>query len=104
MFQIGNFFVNQDAIEYVPESVARENIVLPLRVTGREIEILMTEQTAATDIIQKLQFILNRDIIPRFADLKTIRKGVNMAYATESRRASAPSSPSQPPGRDVGGH
>src|SRR5262249_29721015 len=45
-------------IELVPESVARENIVLPLAVEGRTISIVLSDPDDF-DVIQKLQFILD---------------------------------------------
>jgi peptide/nickel transport system substrate-binding protein len=50
-------------IELVPESVARENVVVPLSLEGNTLKIITADPTNY-DTIQKLQFILNKDIVP----------------------------------------
>src|SRR5262245_32262503 len=50
-------------IELVPESVARENVVLPLSLEGNTLKIITADPTNY-DTTQKLQFILNKDIVP----------------------------------------
>ncbi|WP_020474860.1 GspE/PulE/PilB domain-containing protein [Zavarzinella formosa] len=100
MISIGQFFVYPDAVEYLPACLAWENNILPLKVSGNTIEILMPDRGAENaDLIQKLQFILNKDIIPRFADAKTVRKGIKIIYPSEDTGPSQPASPSMPPGR-----
>ena len=48
-------------IELVPESVARENVVLPLSQENGILKIIMSDPSDF-DTVQKLQFILNKDI------------------------------------------
>src|SRR5947207_9062201 len=50
-------------IELVPESVARENAVLPLDQEGGALKIIISDPTDFATI-EKLQFILNKDILP----------------------------------------
>src|SRR5690242_4317249 len=47
-------------LELVPESVARENVVLPLSLDGGILKIIMSDPTDF-ETVQKLQFILNKD-------------------------------------------
>jgi hypothetical protein len=66
-----------EVLELVPESVARENNILPLAVTGRVIHIATAD---ASNILlrDKLSFILNKDIrlieVPRADILRAIRR------------------------------
>jgi hypothetical protein len=48
-------------IEMMPESVARENLVLPLAQEGRVFKVVLCDPDHV-DTVQKLQFILNKDI------------------------------------------
>jgi type IV pilus assembly protein PilB len=66
-------------IELVPESVARENIVLPLSLEGNILKIITSDPTNY-DIIQKLTFILNKDVQPVLADHEQIREAINRHY------------------------
>src|SRR5438046_8856980 len=50
-------------IELVPESVARENVILPLSLEGNTLKIL-TADPSNYETLQKLQFILNKDVQP----------------------------------------
>jgi type IV pilus assembly protein PilB len=66
-------------IELVPESVARENVVLPLALEGNVLKII-TSDPANYDTMQKLQFILNKDVQPVLADHEQIREAINRHY------------------------
>jgi type IV pilus assembly protein PilB len=79
-------FVNLDeveipksVIELVPESVARENVVLPLSLDGNVLKIITSDPTNY-DVIQKLTFILNKDVQPVLADHEQIREAINRHY------------------------
>src|SRR4029077_1294426 len=71
--------VPQSVIEMVPESVARENRVIPLSVDGNVIKIA-TSEPDNFDILQKLQFILNKDIAHVLADREQIVAAINRHY------------------------
>ena len=58
--------IPQAVVELVPESVARENIVLPMDQENGILKIIMSDPTDY-DTVQKLQFILNKDIQPVLA-------------------------------------
>ncbi|WP_020475275.1 GspE/PulE family protein [Zavarzinella formosa] len=66
-------------IELVPESVARENIVLPLSLEGNTLKLITSDPTNF-DVIQKLTFILNKDVQPVLADHEQIRAAINRHY------------------------
>jgi len=66
-------------IELVPESVARENVVLPLSLEGSTLKIITSDPTNY-DTIQKLQFILNKDIVPVLAVQEQIQEAINRNY------------------------
>jgi type IV pilus assembly protein PilB len=66
-------------IELVPESVARENVVLPLAQDDGALKIIMSDPTDF-DTVQKLQFILNKDIQPVLAAREQIIEAINKNY------------------------
>ncbi|HZT80686.1 MAG TPA: GspE/PulE family protein, partial [Gemmataceae bacterium] len=61
------------------ESVARENIVLPISQENGSLKIIMSDPTDF-DTIQKLQFILNKDIQPVLAAREQIIEAINRHY------------------------
>jgi type IV pilus assembly protein PilB len=63
----------------VPESVARENVVLPLSLEGNVLKVI-TSDPSNYDTIQKLTFILNKDVQPVLADHEQIREAINRHY------------------------
>lgn len=66
-------------IELVPESVARENVVLPMAQENGALKIIMSDPTDF-DTIQKLQFILNKDIQPVLSPREQIVEAINRHY------------------------
>ncbi len=71
--------IPKSVIELVPESISRENEVLPLLLEGNVLKILTSDPTNY-DTMQKLQFILNKDVQPVLADREQIREGINQHY------------------------
>jgi type IV pilus assembly protein PilB len=67
------------AIELVPESVARENVVCPLALQGEALEVAIADPMKI-DVIDKLRFILNRDIRPVVAPKEQIQAAINSHY------------------------
>src|SRR5256885_1226879 len=53
--------VPPSVIEQVPESVARENVVLPMSLENGTMKVVVSDPTDF-DLLQKLQFVLNKDI------------------------------------------
>ena len=66
-------------IELVPESIARENMVLPMSLEGNTIKIITADPTNY-ETVQKLQFILNKDIQPVLAAQEQIMDAINKNY------------------------
>jgi len=66
-------------IELVPEPVARENYVLPMAQENGALKIIMSDPTDF-DTVQKLQFILNKDIQPVLAPREQIVEAINRHY------------------------
>jgi type IV pilus assembly protein PilB len=71
--------IPQAVIELVPESVARENVVLPLAQDDGRLRIIMSDPTDY-ETQQKLQFILNKDIQPVLAPREQIIEAINRHY------------------------
>jgi type IV pilus assembly protein PilB len=66
-------------VELVPESVARENVILPMAQDNGALKIIMSDPMDL-DTIQKLQFILNKDIQPVLAPREQIVEAINRYY------------------------
>src|SRR5438309_161715 len=66
-------------IELVPESVARENVVLPMAQENGALKIIMSDPSDY-DTMQKLQFILNKDIQAVLAPREQIVEAINRHY------------------------
>src|SRR5437588_1046929 len=66
-------------IELVPESVARENVILPMAQENGALKIIMSDPSDF-DTMQKLQFILNKDIQPVLAPREQIVEAINRHY------------------------
>src|SRR5712692_5746608 len=71
--------IPQSVVELVPESVARENIVIPMSQENGALKIIMSDPTDF-DTMQKLQFILNKDIQPVLAPREQIIEAINRHY------------------------
>lgn len=66
-------------IEMVPESVARENVVLPLTEENGILQIVMSDPSDY-ETVTKLQFILNKEIQPVLAPKEQIVEAINRHY------------------------
>jgi type IV pilus assembly protein PilB len=66
-------------IELMPESVAREHVVLPFELEGQVLKVVTSDPTNY-ETLQKLQFILNKDIQPVLAVMEQIQEGINKNY------------------------
>jgi type IV pilus assembly protein PilB len=71
--------IPQSVVELVPESVARENFVLPMAQENGALKIIMSDPSDF-DTVQKLQFILNKDIQPVLAPREQIVEAINRHY------------------------
>lgn len=68
-----------DAVELVPESVARENRVVPLAATNMTLYLAAADPTVPV-MIQRLEFILNRNIVPIRAGADEIDRAIEAHY------------------------
>ena len=66
-------------IELVTESMARENIVIPIESDGDSVLIAMHNPNNI-EVIDKLRFVLNREIRPVMAPLESIQGAINRHY------------------------
>jgi type IV pilus assembly protein PilB len=72
--------IPKDIIETVPESVARENFVLPLSKDGASLK-LITSEPSNFEVLEKLKFILAVEhVIPVLADREQIIEFINRNY------------------------
>jgi type IV pilus assembly protein PilB len=66
-------------VELVPESLARENIVMPMAQNSGTIQVIMHDPLDF-DTIEKLRFVLNRDIEVALAPKEAILEAINKYY------------------------
>ena len=66
-------------VEMVPESVARENVIIPLTEDGGVLQIVMSDPSDY-ETVTKLQFILNKEIQPVLAPKEQIVEAINRHY------------------------
>jgi len=66
-------------IELMPEAVARENNVIPMAETDGGLKVLMSKP-GDVDTIEKLRFILNRDVTVALATRSSIALQINRMY------------------------
>jgi type IV pilus assembly protein PilB len=84
--QFGMEFINLEevqipnaVIQLVPESVARENVVLPMSQDNGALKIIMSDPMDF-ETVDKLRFILNRDIEIALAPRESIQEAINKHY------------------------
>jgi type IV pilus assembly protein PilB len=71
--------VPQDVIDLLPESVARENTIFPVAVSGNSLRVATCDPTDI-ETQDKLRFILNRDIEMAIAVREQIVESINRHY------------------------
>ncbi len=71
--------IPESIIELMPESVARENIVLPLSEQDNRLKVVVSTADDV-DTLEKLRFILNRDVVPALAPRSKILESINRLY------------------------
>ncbi|MCA9080188.1 MAG: type II/IV secretion system protein [Planctomycetaceae bacterium] len=74
-----NMEIAHSAIECVPESVARENNCCPILFDGEKLTVAVTDPMNF-ELVEKLRFILNREIDLVMADKEQINTAVNRHY------------------------
>jgi len=93
--RLADFAVPHPVLELVPESVARENLVLPLGAQERTL-LLAAVNPHDADLARKLEFILNLDIVLVRAARDDVLDAINRAYGpteTESVASGSYESP-----------
>jgi type IV pilus assembly protein PilB len=68
-----------DVIELVPESVARENAILPMSEDDGALRVIMSDPLDY-ETQEKLRFILNRDVRIALAPRESIQEAINRHY------------------------
>jgi type IV pilus assembly protein PilB len=71
--------IPNSVIELVTESMARENLVLPIESDGESVTVAMSNPNNI-EVLDKLRFVLNRDIRPVMAPLESIQGAINRHY------------------------
>lgn len=74
-----NVEIPQAVINLVPESIARENVVIPLQLDGESLVIVINDPLKY-EVLDKLNFVLNREIRPAMAPIETIQAAINRHY------------------------
>ncbi|HJZ56477.1 MAG TPA: TIGR02996 domain-containing protein, partial [Gemmataceae bacterium] len=83
--KLADFEIPQALLELMPESVARENVVLPLDLQGRVLLVVAADLDMPNpdwnhDRLEKLEFILNRTVVAVRGDADEIRDVMNLRY------------------------
>lgn len=76
---IASMEIPQSIIALIPESVARENIVIPLAMVDERLRVAMSN-AMDLDVIDKLRFMTNREIDPVGASKESIQTSINRHY------------------------
>lgn len=71
--------IPQSVIELVPESMARENTVIPVGMDGDSLQIALHDPMKY-EVLDKLRFIINRDIDVVMAPIEAIQAAINRHY------------------------
>lgn len=72
--------ISQAVVELVPESVARENTILPLDEVGEDMLRVIVSDPYDLETFDKLRFILNRQIEIALAPREAILESINRYY------------------------
>lgn len=76
---LGAMEIPQSVIALIPESVARENIVIPIAMVDERLRVAMVN-ALDLDVIDKLRFMTNRDVDPVVAPKEAIQTAINRHY------------------------
>jgi type IV pilus assembly protein PilB len=77
--RLAEFAVSRAVLELVPESIARENLVFPLDAQDRALLVAAVDPRNF-DTAQKLEFILNRDVVLVGAESDDMRNALDREY------------------------
>jgi type IV pilus assembly protein PilB len=76
---LDNIEIPHDIIELVPESVARENTCIPVEFQGERLVVAVVD-AMNIEVMDKLRFILNRDVELTTASKEAIQAAINRHY------------------------
>lgn len=76
---LGEVMIPPSVLELVPESVARENCILPLAQDDGELTVIISDPNDF-ETLEKLRFILNRRIEVALAPRESINEAINRHY------------------------
>ncbi len=71
--------VPASVVEQVPESVARENVIMPFSFENGTMQIVISDPTDF-ETVEKLRFVLNKEITPMLAPKEQIIEAINRHY------------------------
>ncbi len=71
--------IPEEVVELVPESVARENVILPLAEEEDALKVIVTDPFDI-ETVEKLRFILNRRVVTAIAPREAILEAINRYY------------------------
>jgi type IV pilus assembly protein PilB len=77
--ELAEMTVPASVVEQVPESVARENVIMPLSLENGQMKVVISDPTDF-ETVEKLRFVLNRDIQPVLAPREQIIEAINRHY------------------------
>lgn len=78
-FDLAQIEIPDSVIELMPEAVARENVVIPMAETVGGLKVLMSDPEDI-ETVEKLRFILNRDISVALATRSSIVMKISQMY------------------------
>jgi type IV pilus assembly protein PilB len=76
---LGAMEIPQSVITLIPESVARENVVIAVAMIDERLRVAMPN-VMDLDVIDKLRFMTNRDVDPVGASKESIQTAINRYY------------------------
>jgi type IV pilus assembly protein PilB len=79
---LGGIRISESVIELVPESVARENKVMPIQDDDGRLKIAIFDPSSM-DVLEKLRFILNKDLKIALATREAINDAINKHYGQQ---------------------
>ena len=71
--------IPEEVVELVPESVARENVILPLAEEEDALKVIVTDPFDI-ETVEKLRFILNRRVVTAISPREAILEAINRYY------------------------
>jgi type IV pilus assembly protein PilB len=82
--QLDEIQIPDTVVGLVPESLARENVVMPLSQEGGTIKVIMHDPNDF-ETVDKLRFVLNREIEVALAPKQAIVEAINHYYGSSSK-------------------